>query len=131
MLITQANDYAIRSLVFLMKQPENKVVPTKYVAAELKIPYNFLAKIFRKLIKKHIVLSVKGIKGGVSLTGRAYKKNLKDIFSIIDGAPILRNCVYDDDACSLSNNCRVNTVLTRIQLQIDSEFEKVKLEDLL
>lgn len=130
MLITQANDYAARSLVFLANQPNNKAVPTKYIAKELRIPYTFLAKIFQKLIKKGIIVSSKGLKGGVMLKNNAGKKNLKEIFHAVDGSPILRECVFEDKACFLSTNCRVNTVLTKVQSYMDDEFEKATLEDL-
>ena len=130
MLITQANDYAARSLVFLARQPKNKAIHTKYIAKKLRIPYGCLAKIFQKLIKHNIIVSFKGRNGGVMLAGNADKKNLKEIFQAVDGAPILRGCVYDSKACFLSNNCIVNTLLAKIQGYMNHEFEKVTVSDL-
>lgn len=130
MLITDANDYATRSLVFLAKQPKKKAIPTKYIASELRIPYTFLAKIFQKLVKKGFIVTLKGPHGGVMLKNKAENKSLKQIFQAIDGVPVLRKCLNDSKTCFLSNNCTINSLLIKIQTKMNHEFKKVTLADL-
>lgn len=130
MLITQANDYAARSLILLSKQPKNQVTSTREISKRLKIPRNFLAKIFQKLVKKNIIISFKGLDGGVTLNRNAEKITLKEVFQSIDGLPILRKCIFEKKVCFLSCNCMMNKVLSRIQSNIDYELKKITIANL-
>lgn len=128
--ITQANDYAARTMVYLGKLNEHDSIPTRELANELMVPYAFLVKLLQKLARAGITASQKGRQGGITLKKKPEEITLRDIFEAVDGMPILRNCLICETACFLQEHCSVSSLLNRIQTYLDNEFEKVTLAQL-
>lgn len=129
-LVTRKADYAIRSLVYLCKQPEDRIVSIREISKEMQIPANFLSKLFQQLIKKKIVVSTRGIGGGMRLRKDKRKTNLKEVFKTIGEFPVMSKCVTKKNVCFLQSNCMTNNFLTRIQGYVENELEKTTIEKL-
>ena len=131
MFISQANDYAARSLIYILKNSQyKKIFKTKEVAKKLKISSIFLAKIFQKLKKKGFISSIRGVKGGIMIIKDAQKITLYDIFKSVDGLPILRKCVYSNKICTLSCNCGMNKFFKKTQNLVERELKKITIRQL-
>ncbi len=131
MLISQANDYAVRSLIYIVKNSQyKKIFTTKEVAEKLKISRIFLAKIFQKLANKGLINSMKGVKGGVMIIKDTDKITLYDIFEAVDGIPVLRKCIYNRKICSLNYDCGMNKFFNKTQKLLENELKKVTIVNL-
>ena len=129
-MISQANDYAVRSLIFLSQQPPGHFIPAKIIARNLKIPAFFLAKILQKLARKKIVLTARGPRGGLTLNKKVRRLTLREIFATVDGVPIIRKCVYDKKFCTLKMNCNLCFHLVPIQHTLERMLARVTIADL-
>lgn len=129
-MVTRKADYAIRSLVYLCRQPENRVASIREISSKMKIPSNFLSKLFQRLIKKRIVVSVRGIGGGMRLLAEKKKTSLMEVLKIIGEFPVMSKCVTKKDVCFLQTDCMTNNFLARMQGNIEKELKKTTIEEL-
>jgi len=83
--LTKAAVYGIYGLVYLAKQPKDKVVSLSEVASMFNLPKKFLAKIFQMLAKVGFVTSYRGIRGGFRLNRLKDEITLKEIIECIQG----------------------------------------------
>lgn len=85
-------EYAIHSLFYLVNLPEQKTVGIREIAGLHGITETYLSKIFAKLKKAGIVLSVGGVKGGYRLAKKAEEISFWDIIEAIEGPSHLFRC---------------------------------------
>jgi Rrf2 family protein len=85
-------EYAFHSLFYLVDLPEQKTVGIRQIAGLHGITETYLSKIFAKLKKAGVVLSVGGAKGGYRLAKRPEEISFWDIIEAIEGPSHLFRC---------------------------------------
>ena len=65
--LTNAADYAIRSMIYIASLPEDQRVLGNEVAEAQKIPTSFMSKVLRSLVRAGMLRSSRGVHGGFSL----------------------------------------------------------------
>lgn len=85
MLINQESLYALKIIYYLSKQDKNRIIPGKEISNSENMSINFTLKILGILVRKGIVESFKGSKGGFRLK----RKNLSfyEIINFIQKNP--------------------------------------------
>ena len=130
MQITREGDYGIRSILYLARQPFNKVSFVNEISEESKIPRSFLAKILQKLVKAKIVRSYRGVKGGFSLAKPAKEITVLDVLAAIEGKMTINICLVDKKKCNFSKHCPTYFVWAGVQSKIVESLKKANFEDL-
>ena len=130
MHVTRESDYAIRSVLYLARQPFKKVSLVNEIADEYEIPRSFLAKILQKLVKAKIVQSYRGVKGGFSLAKQSREITFLDVLESIEGKFVINLCLADRKKCSFSRSCPSRDVWSTVQSNIITSLKKVNFEDL-
>jgi Rrf2 family protein len=128
--LTNAADYAIRSMIYIASLPEDRVVLRSEVAEAQRIPPSFMAKILRGLVRAGLLRSSRGVHGGFTLARSAAEINLLEVVEAIEGPLSLTDCVPDPEACQHAANCPANAVWARVQHQIGHVLRKTTLEAL-
>jgi len=128
--LTNAADYAVRSMLYIASLPEGRVVLRSEVAETQKIPSSFMAKILRGLVRAGLLRSSRGVHGGFALARPASEINLLDVVEAIEGPVALTQCIPDPDACEHSANCPANAVWVRVQEKIGEVLQAATLEEL-
>lgn len=128
--LTNAGDYAIRSMIFIASLPEDAVVLRSEICETQKIPSSFMAKILRSLVRAQLLRSTRGVNGGFSLARPAADMTLLDILEAIEGPLGLTDCVPNPEECEHSMNCPANAVWARVQNSIKEILRSATLEDL-
>ena len=128
--LTNAGDYAIRSMIFIASLPEDAVVLRSEICETQKIPSSFMAKILRSLVRAQLLRSTRGVNGGFSLARPASQVTLLDILESIEGPLALTDCVPSPAECEHSMNCPANAVWARVQNSIKEILRSSTLEDL-
>ena len=128
--LTNAGDYAIRSMIFIASLPEDAVVLRSEICETQKIPSSFMAKILRSLVRAQLLRSTRGVNGGFSLARPAVDVTLLDILEAIEGPLGLTDCVPNPEECEHSMNCPANAVWARVQNSIKQILRSSTLEDL-
>ncbi|MBL7131282.1 MAG: Rrf2 family transcriptional regulator [Candidatus Omnitrophica bacterium] len=129
-LITRDTDYAVRALIFIIKQKE-KIVSVSKLVKNLKIPKPFLRKILQVLNKKGLLNSFKGKGGGFSLAIAPNKIFLLDLIRIFQGPLKLNECILKKRICPNVKTCRLKKRIDSIQRYVVSELKDIALASLL
>ena len=99
-MLSNTSKYAIRAAIYLaLHGRDGQKIDIKTIAAALKIPSPFLAKILQLLAKQKILLSTKGPNGGFSLGRDADEISIYEIITIIDGSDMFEKCLISLRSC--------------------------------
>jgi Rrf2 family iron-sulfur cluster assembly transcriptional regulator len=126
--LTNAADYAIRSMLYIASLPEGRVVLRSEVAETQNIPSSFMAKILRGLVRAGLLRSSRGVHGGFSLARSASEISLLDVVEAIEGPVALTSCLPDPEACEHAANCPAHSVWASVQSHIAEILGKATLE---
>ena len=106
MVYTRSTQYAIRAMLYLADHSNQGLCRIERIAKQEKIPQAFLAKLIQRLVKKNLIHSLRGTKGGVRLNLSPEKITL---FMIADSIEDFSNgnmmCALGDYECSESSPC--------------------------
>ena len=95
MVITRATEYAIRTVIFLAKQPQGEIVLKKDICRTQNVTPAFLTKILQPLIKAGIVSSQRGVGGGFLLARDPQNINLLNLLEAEEGPLRLNHCLVE------------------------------------
>ncbi len=130
MLVTRETDYAVRTVLYLARDRDRMANVTE-VARVMHIPKSFLAKILQRLVRSHILASMRGIKGGFTLARRPTEITLLDILESIQGPAGINVCAIDSRMCRLSSTCSVHPVWVEIRKEVERRLKKQTIAKLL
>jgi Rrf2 family transcriptional regulator, iron-sulfur cluster assembly transcription factor len=135
MQVTRAGEYAVIGLLYLAKQPPQRMVMIDEISEAEGVPKSFLAKIFQSLAKSGFVRSHRGAGGGFSLAKPAGEITLLQVLHCIEGVFALQKCVTDEPECVVSttrmSSCTLCAVFTEAQNRVNEVFARTTLTDLL
>ena len=135
MQVTRAGEYAIIGLLYLAKQPAERMVMIDEISEAEDVPKSFLAKIFQSLAKSGLVRSNRGAGGGFSLAKPPGEITLLQVLHSVEGVFALQKCVTDDPECVVSttrmSTCTLCAVFTEAQNRVNEVFARTTLTDLL
>ena len=135
MQVTRAGEYAIIGLLYLARQPAERMVMIDEISEKERVPKSFLAKIFQSLAKGGFVRSHRGAGGGFSLAKQPSEISLLQILNCVEGAFALQKCVSDEPECVVSDDrlgsCVLCGVFGEAQNRVNEVFARTSLQDLL
>ncbi|MEE8345744.1 MAG: Rrf2 family transcriptional regulator [Dehalococcoidia bacterium] len=121
-------DYAMR-LMLEVGGSDQRVVTTAEVARRQQIPYEFLRKVAQPLVSGGLLVSERGVHGGLALARPAEEISMLDIVSTF-GAPSLNRCTHDPPRCDRRSKCAVFPVWAKAQNQVDQLLGGSRLSEL-
>ena len=130
MQITRQTEYGIRTMIELAKSPEGKLVSSKTISERQEIPETFLHKTLQLLSKAGLVVTRRGVQGGVRLALAADKITIKDILVAIEGPLAINVCMTPGYPCDKIGTCPVRKVLATAQRALAAELSRETLADL-
>ena len=114
MQITRQADYAVRAVLYLAKNGDQRAA-TSQVAQEQRIPPSFLAKIISQLSIAGLLHTSRGARGGVTLAREPKDISLLEVIEAIDGPIQLNECVGENGACTFDSDCPLRPVWCEAQ----------------
>ena len=127
--LTKAGDYGYLGVLYLAKQPKDRVVRISEISENQGIPEKFLAKIFQNLTRSGLVRSHRGAKGGFSLNKPARKISVKELIECVQGPIYLSNCLTPSSSCDRKKNCDLRKLWVKGQDFLDDLLMKNTLAD--
>jgi Rrf2 family protein len=103
-MLSQASGYASAALG-LIAAAGGKPVLVKEVAEAAGIPGAYLAKIVQALARKGLVITQRGVGGGVTLARPAAAISLLDVCSALEDPVVKQRCMLGTDECSDDRAC--------------------------
>jgi Rrf2 family protein len=130
MQITRSGEYGLRGLLFLAKQPPERVTLVSEISRNQNIPETFLAKIFQRLSKAGLLRSIRGAKGGFCLGKPANEITMREIIEALEGPIALNRCLLKEGECAEEEACPMHQVWEEIQRQFLEILDRTTMEDL-
>ncbi len=130
MEITRQTDYAVRALTYLAGLPSNSRVSTSAISEAQKIPLPFLTKVISHLVKAGLVVTNRGMGGGVSMARSAHEITLLDIIEAVEGPMLFNRCLLRDGICELDSDCSAHDAWATIQARMIGELKSVTVNQL-
>lgn len=131
MIFSKATIYGIKSIVYVAKQQNGKdYVSIREIAEKLEIPFHFLTKILQKLTHAGIIVSSKGVKGGVRINKSLDEVSLRDLVGAIDNIEEIDRCVLGFSRCNSNDPCILHSHWLDPKTMINSMLSGKNLEEL-
>ena len=130
MQITRQADYAVRAVLYLAKNRDERAA-TSQVAQVQNIPPSFLAKIISQLSIAGLLQTSRGARGGVTLAREPQEISLLEVIEAIDGPIQLNECVGDNSVCTFDKDCPLRPVWCDAQDQLVARLRSTNFAQLL
>jgi Rrf2 family protein len=129
MQITRQADYAVRAVLFLARNGDQRIA-TNMIAEEQRIPPSFLAKIVSQLSIAGLLHTSRGARGGVTLARESKEISLLEVIEAIDGPIQLNECVGENSTCSFDGECPLHPVWNEVHDQLVSRLKATNFADM-
>ena len=132
MKISSKGRYALRLMVDIAENAGKGCISIRDAAERQGISGKYLEQIVSQLTRAKLLRSVRGAKGGYTLTKPAEEYTAGEILRVIEGnlAPVA--CLVDDvNACERAQSCQTLGFWQGLQKAVDAYVDSVTLHDLL
>jgi Rrf2 family protein len=130
MEITRQADYAVRTMIYLSGLPSNGRVPTATISQTQGVPLPFLSKVISRLALAGLVVTSRGMGGGVSLARSPREITLLQVVEAVDGPVRLNSCLLRPGSCDREARCAAHDAWAEIQAHLIQELTEVTMEEL-
>jgi len=130
MLVTRETDYAVRTVLYLARNKDRRVRVTE-IAHAMHIPKSFLAKLLQRLVRHHLLISMRGVNGGFQLAAKPSDITLLDILEAMQGPAGINVCAIDSRRCRLSSTCAVHPVWVDIRKEVEKRLNRTSIAKLI
>lgn len=118
-MFSKSTEYAIRAIIFLaLRATPDKLIGTVDIARELDFPEAFLGKVLQNIVKKGLVVSVKGPGGGFYIKDEICGFSILDIVEVLEGLGFLNKCGLGLHTCDDNNPCPIHSEYQPVKQKI-------------
>ena len=128
-MFSQTTEYALRVVAYLAGLP-NVPATTRQMAAAVRIPESYLAKVLQLLSRAGLISSQRGLHGGSTLARPAEDITLYDVVQAIDPIPRIKTCPLGLKSHG-TQLCPVHKRLDHTMDLVEQELRRSTLADLL
>lgn len=129
-ITSRASDYALLLLMHLARLPKEETTSVKKISEKLNLSIRFLANIANKLVIARILLSNRGIGGGIRLGKLSNAITVRDVVEAVDGPVQTMFCQNTHELCSHVGLCEMKHFWDDIQGTVMQKLTDTTLEDL-
>ncbi|MDF2961024.1 MAG: Rrf2 family transcriptional regulator [Paenibacillus sp.] len=125
MKYSQATDYALHAMLYLVTAVPDKPVGVQLLAEKLGVSQTYLSKMMTKLVKAGLIQSAPGANGGYRLRRNQEDISFLDIIHAIEGTASLFECSLNH-----GSECLIQQVVIDAERQMEQYLENKKIADL-
>jgi Rrf2 family transcriptional regulator, iron-sulfur cluster assembly transcription factor len=119
MIFSKSFGYAVRGVLYISLQGNERHVQVKEIASVLAVPRHFMGKILKRLAKESILSSVKGPSGGFTTNEHTMKTPLIRLLAIMEGLSTLETCTLKFNKCSSVNPCPLHFEMEKLRKELE------------
>jgi Rrf2 family protein len=125
MKYSQATDYALHAILYLVMAEPDKPVGVQLLAEKLGVSQTYLSKMMTKLVKAGLIQSTPGANGGYRLRRSQHDISFLDVIHAIEGTASLFECSIKHDS-----ECMIQKVVLEAENQMEQYLRNKKIADL-
>ncbi|NMM36951.1 MAG: SUF system Fe-S cluster assembly regulator [Glaciimonas sp.] len=123
-------DYGTLILTTLVHEPE-RIQSAAGIAAMIRVPVPTVSKILKILTREGLVVSLRGAKGGYSLSRPASRITLSHIINAMDGPIGMTECSITPGLCSQELGCPVRINWQRVNRVVLNTLDQITLDQMI
>jgi Rrf2 family protein len=117
--LSKKADYALMAMKHLALRGDRGSSSAREIASQYNIPIELLAKVLQRLVRRGLLASHQGTRGGYQLARVPAEISVADVIQAIDGPVSVTACSSTDDgSCEQFAKCNVRDPLWRVRERI-------------
>lgn len=104
-MLSRTGEYALRAVLLLARRATDRAVPADAIARELDVPRNYLSKTLNRLVRRGVLRSGRGPRGGFRLARPAAELAVAEVVAEFEGQDPAGRCVMGGRACDPEDPC--------------------------
>jgi Rrf2 family protein len=132
--ITTQAEYGLICALHLARRSDARPVTGRDIAAQERLPADYVEQIMLKLRRADIVTSTRGAHGGYRLSRPAEQITVRQVIAASEHSTFDVHCVthpVEEERCAASHDCSIRPVWVLLQRRVDEVLDSVRLSDLL
>ncbi|NYT86868.1 RrF2 family transcriptional regulator [Pollutimonas harenae] len=130
MRLTTMTDYAMRLLMYVGRHPD-RLCTIAEIAQAYRISEPHLMKITHRLAQRGWLETIRGKNGGMRLAHLPEEINLGAVVRDTENDLALVECFVADNACTLSGQCNLTTIIDGALQQFMQHLDRYTLADII
>ena len=116
--LSKKADYALIAMKHLALRGDRGSSSAREIAEQYDIPIELMAKVLQRLVRRSLLASHQGTRGGYQLTKSPRQISVADVIQAIDGPVTVTACSTEDAQCEQFAKCNVRDPLWRVRERI-------------
>src|SRR6185436_5276925 len=115
--LSKKADYALIAMKHLALRGDGSS-SAREIASLYDVPIELLAKILQRLVRRGLLASQQGTRGGYQLARMPAQISVADVIQAIDGPVTVTACATEEGSCDQFSKCNVRDPLSRVRERI-------------
>ena len=128
--LSKRADYALIAMKHLAVCGDRASSSAREIAGLYDIPVELMAKVLQRLVRRGLLASQHGTRGGYLLARLPGQISVADVIQAIDGPVTVTACSTDDGQCEQFAKCNVRDPLWRVRERIFSALDECTIAEL-
>ena len=116
--LSKKADYALMAMKHLAVRSDRGSSSAREIAGQYDIPIELMAKVLQRLVRRGLLVSHQGTRGGYQLARTPAQISVADVIQAIEGPVTVTACSTDDGQCEQFSKCNVRDPLYRVRDRI-------------
>jgi Rrf2 family protein len=116
--LSKKADYALMAMKHLALRGDCGSSSAREIAEQYDIPLELMAKVLQRLVRRGLLASHQGTRGGYELARRPAQISVADVIQAIDGPVTVTACSTEDARCDQFAKCNVRDPLWKVRERI-------------
>ena len=109
--LSKKADYALMAMKHLAVRGDRGSSSAREIAEQYDIPIELMAKVLQRLVRRGLLVSHQGTRGGYQLARGPAQISVADVIQAIDGPVTVTACSTDEGQCEQFSKCNVRDPL--------------------
>lgn len=116
--LSKRADYALMAMKHLAVRGDQGSSNAREIAEQYDIPIELMAKVLQRLVRRGLLVSHQGTRGGYQLARMATEISAADVIQAIEGPVTVTACSTDEGQCDQFSKCNVRDPLFKVRNRI-------------
>jgi Rrf2 family protein len=116
--LSKKADYALIAMKHLAVREKGGSSNAREIAEQYDIPIELMAKVLQRLVRRGLLVSHQGTRGGYHLARTPGQISVADVIQAIEGPVVVTACTLDDAQCEQFAKCNVRDPLFKVRERI-------------
>jgi Rrf2 family protein len=116
--LSKKADYALMAMKHLAVRGDSASSSAREIAEQYDIPIELLAKVLQRLVRRGLLASQQGTRGGYQLARVPTRITVADVIQAIEGPVTVTACSTEEGTCDQFAKCNVRDPLWRVRERI-------------